>query len=134
MISNRGRLLLGPALCAVVVTGAAVVWANRDVVADDPMESAGLDRRQAADVEFEVPAGTGERLADGDAVEIIPSPLVVEVGDTIRIRNRDRDPILLGPFYVGAHSVTTQRFVAPGRLVGDCIAHPTGRLVVKVRR
>ena len=133
-MSARVRVGLSALVCAALVAVGITVWIDRDAGADDRVAAAGLDRRQAADFEFEVPVGTGERIADGDAVDIMPNPLVVKVGDTIRIRNRDRDPILLGPFYVAAHSVVTQRFVAPGRLVGDCVAHLTGRLVVKVRR
>lgn len=129
---NRRRVLLVTLLCAVA-GATVVVWARRDASGGDAMVAARLGHH-AADFEFEVPAGTGERLADGDPVDVLPNPLVVTVGDTIRIRNRDRDPIVLGPFYIAAHSVLTQRFVAPGRLVGDCIVHATGRLVVDVRR
>ena len=129
-----GRRVAAAAAAIAVVATLAIVWSRRDSAATDRATTeATLDRGRVADFEFEVPAGTGERLADGDPVEVIPNPLVVSVGDTIRIRNRDRDPILLGPFYVAAHSALTQRFVQPGKIVGDCIAHRSGRLVVRVR-
>jgi hypothetical protein len=130
-----GRRVAAVVAAIAVFATLVVVWNRRDSSATDRATAeATLDRGRVADFEFEVPVGTGERLADGDPVEVIPNPLVVSVGDTIRIRNRDRDPILLGPFHVAAHSVLTQRFVHPGRLVGDCLAHPSGRLVVDVRR
>lgn len=128
------RRLTVVAVTIVAVTTLAIVWARWNPAAADRAPIETVSGSGGADFAFEVPAGTGERLADGEPVEIIPNPLVVAVGDTIRIRNRDRDPILLGPFYVAAHSVLTQRFVKPGRIVGDCIAHRSGRLVVQVRR
>jgi hypothetical protein len=127
-----GRTTTAVAVVALVAVVAGLAALRLAPSGDPPTFARDVDAR-SADLTFVIPPGTSQRIQNGETVDLIPSPLIVSVGDTIRIRNLDRDPILLGPFYLGAHQTLTQRFVEPGRYVGDCMAHPTGRLVVKVR-
>jgi hypothetical protein len=87
---------------------------------------------RAADLEFVVPAGTAGRLVRGERVSIVPRELRVRVGDTIRIRNDDTVSQVVGPFYVRAGETLTHRFVSPGRLVGACDLHPSGKLAIVI--
>lgn len=86
----------------------------------------------AAEFDYSIPAGTGDRLDRGETVELLPGEIDAEVGDVIRIVNDDDEGHLLGPFYVGAHETMVQRFSAPGEFVGMCAVHPSGELVVRV--
>ena len=86
-----------------------------------------------ADVDVVIPAGTADRLSEGKGVWLLPAHLVVHVGDTLRIENRDRAPEQVGPYWISAHQTLTQQFVAPGRMQGYCPIHPAGRLVIEIR-
>jgi hypothetical protein len=112
----------------VVVRDLATSRKGRSIVRE-----ASLRTGARPDRDFEIPPGTGRRLLRGETVDVLPSPLVVEVGDRIRIRNRDDAGHVLGPFVVGPHETLVERFTRPGRLTGACRVHSSGRLVVEVR-
>ncbi len=82
--------------------------------------------------EYLIPAGTAAHIASGEPVDIVPERLHVTVGDTIRIRNDDRQAASVGIFYVGAHQSITMRFTEPGQLEGTCDIHPSGRFTIEV--
>lgn len=82
--------------------------------------------------DFHIPAGTGERLAAGEPVEILPRELDVTVGEVIRIVNDDETGHLVGPWFVGAGETLRQRFASPGEFLGVCTVHPSGEIVVTV--
>lgn len=129
------RPVLGPLLAAAAAvalaagTVALVAPGGRDPT---PLLRTPLPGRPP-DYDYVIPAGTADRLARGETVDIIPSPLEVTVGQVIRIRNDDGAPALVGPFYVGAGETLVQEFRSAGRLEGICRLHPSGRLVVDVR-
>ena len=85
-----------------------------------------------ADIEYVIPAGTGERIDAGERVEILPRQLDARVGELIRIENEDDRGQLLGPFFVGAGETLSQRFPSPGTYEGQCSVHPSGELRVVV--
>ena len=85
-----------------------------------------------ATFEYVIPAGAGEALDAGTPLEILPAELQVNVGDTIRIENRDDRGHTVGPFFVGANETLTQRFSTPGEFEGGCTVHPSGELVLIV--
>jgi plastocyanin len=76
--------------------------------------------REGETLEFVVPAGTGDRLAMGETVTIMPSELTFRVGDTIRIRNEDRFPQSVGPYLVAAGEVFELKYGSPGTYEGYC--------------
>jgi plastocyanin len=83
-------------------------------------------------LEYVIPVGAGEALDAGTPLEILPAELQVDVGDTIRIENQDDRGHTVGPFFVGANEVLTQRFSTPGEFEGVCTVHPSGQLVLTV--
>jgi plastocyanin len=86
----------------------------------------------AADYEYLIPAGTAERIAAGETVEILPAELSVHVGEVIRIVNEDSAGHFVGIFYVGPGETVTQRFASPGDFSGLCTIHPSGQITLTV--
>lgn len=84
------------------------------------------------DYDYDIPPGTGERFDRGEEIEIIPAELEVNVGEVLRIVNRDDRDHLIGPFFVGAGETLVQRFSSPGEFEGLCTVHPSGEFVLKV--
>lgn len=86
-----------------------------------------------ATYDYVVPAGTSDRAAAGETIEIMPNELRAKVGEVIRIENRDDHAIDVGPFRVPAKSTLLQKFSKPGEFVGVCLLSPTGsaRIIVE---
>jgi plastocyanin len=84
--------------------------------------------------EYVIAPGTGERIRQGENIEVLPASITFQVGDTIRIRNDDTEGSVVGPFYVHAHSVMTQRFTSPGTYSGLCTVHPSGEIELVVHQ
>ena len=82
--------------------------------------------------DFLIPAGTGDRIDAGEAIEIVPREMVVSVGEAIRIVNQDDRGHTVGVFYVGAGETLTKRFQSPGVLEGECTVHPSGAFTLRV--
>ncbi|MEE8330328.1 MAG: hypothetical protein V3R84_00995 [Acidimicrobiia bacterium] len=110
-------LALVLAACSTASSGALVV--------DDTSQG-------PADYEYFIPAGTADRLAAGEEIEILPAELDVHVGELIRIVNEDDRGHFVGIFYVGAGETVTQRFSAPGDFTGLCTIHPSGEIALRV--
>lgn len=70
--------------------------------------------------EIVVPAGTSARLARGETVAVMPARLEFSVGDTLVIRNDDREATSVGPYWVEAGERFEVRFGEPGRFEGVC--------------
>lgn len=87
-----------------------------------------------ATFDFLVPKGTGELVQRGNEVKIIPNPLVMRVGDVIRIRNQDSVGFTVGPFYVGPNQTMTQIATSPGTFKGACLLHTGEELVVTIQK
>lgn len=114
----------------VVVASLLAACGNDDaregaLVVDDPTAI-------AADYEYVIPLGTGARFDAGEAVEILPGEMVVQVGEVMRIVNQDDRNHLIGPFFVGAGETLTQRFASAGEFTGLCTVHPSGEFVLTV--
>ena len=91
------------------------------LVEDDPTAD-------SFDYDYLIPAGTADRISNGESVEILPAELLVKVGDVIRIVNEDDEGHFVGIFYVGAGETVTQRFTSSGEFIGACTVHPSGQL------
>lgn len=121
-------------LIPVLVVGAIMI--SRDLAGTSGGTT--VEFANAADeVDFEhdyvIPAGTADRIAAGEVVELVPAVLEVEVGDAIRIVNDDDEGHVVGVFYVGPGETLTKRFMAPGELTGACALHSGGEFTVLVR-
>jgi plastocyanin len=130
---SRGQWLALALIVPVVLIGAFV--AARTLGGDDG-PSVGM-RIADADVEdadwfYRIPAGTADRIAAGEPVEIVPAELTVELGDTIRIVNDDSSAHIVGVFFVGAGETVTQQFQSVGVLEGECSVHPSGSFSLRV--
>lgn len=87
-----------------------------------------LSRRAADERGAEHPHGdhlgaTSERINRGKAVNIIPNPFRMAVGEVVRIRNDDTIGFTVGPFYVGPNETMTQKAISPGTFRGVCALH-----------
>lgn len=90
-----------------------------------------VDASTPADFTFTIPKGAG---AARSAEPVLPSPLVLKVGQVVRIVNEDDVGYDLGTFYVGAHETITQRASAVGSYTSACTLHPSGSITLTIVR
>ena len=90
------------------------------------------DSAENADYSYTIPAGSGEAIDRGEALDILPGELKAEVGELFELINLDDRGHLVGPFYVGKGETLRQRFNAPGTFIGACSVHPSGEIVLTV--
>lgn len=81
---------------------------------------------------YDIPAGTGVRLDAGETVEIVPSRLVVHVGDRLVLRNHDDRLHHMGALTVDADSRMELTFGAPGVIEGVCSLNRAGTAKIVV--
>jgi len=84
--------------------------------------------------EYTIPLGTGERIDRGEKVEIVPSKIVLHVGDRFVVHNDDDREHAVGPYVVGAGETLEQRYTTPGLLRGLCTLHQSRELEILVLR
>jgi len=120
------KLLIAFIAAAAVVTTAAIIVSREDSI----LRSSSITT--AADYEYEIPLGTGERTDAGEELDIFPWLLKVHVGESIRIVNKDDRDHLIGAFFVGAGETLTQEFVSPGMLTGECSIRPGSSFTIQV--
>lgn len=80
----------------------------------------------------EIPAGTGDRIAAGEAVEILPPLVELRVGDQIELRNLDDQVHTVGPLTARPGETLLQVFGQAGRFEGDCTLLPSKKVVISV--
>ncbi|MEQ1698969.1 MAG: hypothetical protein ABMA25_02615 [Ilumatobacteraceae bacterium] len=100
--------------------------ATADATGDD------FSPHQTATYEYLVPEGTGERLDDGDTIELMPQTLFVKVGESIYIENQDDRDYNVGPFFVAAGQSLAMRFNTATVLSGECLMNPSGEFQIVV--
>ena len=118
--------ILGALLGAVLLGGA--LWVGAAALLGSSDDASGV----RADHEYVVPAGTAERAAAGEVVDLMPAEIVVRVGETLRIRNDDSYLAMVGPFVVGPGETLTHRFTEPGVIEGFCSLNAEGYFAVRV--
>jgi hypothetical protein len=126
---SRALVVALSALVAVIGVGWQVA---RALGARDSQVAQLASNAGPADVEIVIPHDATARAARGESVLDVPSPLVVHVGDVLRIVNRDDVAQYVGPFLVGAHSTISERFTEPGLTSSACVLHRSGRLDIRV--
>lgn len=96
----------------------------------------GLSRVLHADVGTDrvivIPAGTAERIAAGEAVELVPADLRFQLRDRLVVINNDRATHVVGPFTVAAGQQLTKRFSEAATIEGSCSLHPGGSITIEV--
>jgi len=120
------KLLIAVIASAAVVATAVIVLSGDDSI----LRTASITT--AADYEYEIPLGAGERTDAGEELNIFPWILKVRVGESIRIVNNDDRDHLIGAFFVGAGETLTQEFVSPGMLTGECSIRPGSSFTIQV--
>lgn len=83
-------------------------------------------------VTYVVPAGTADKVAQGVKVELMPSVVRLDVGDSLVIRNDDDQTAAVGPYIVKAGATLTQKFRRPQYLVGECTISGSGEIKIIV--
>ena len=131
---SRVQIVVLAILVPAVLIGAYVLGTR---TGGDDDRTGGIAVTRADDAtdfqhDYLIPAGTADRMAAGEAVEIVPAELVVEVGDAIRIVNADDTDHIVGVFYVAAGETLTQRFQSVAVLEGECSVHPSGAFTLRV--
>ena len=121
------RRIIGLLLASVVIVAAGAGCGSGDTAG--PGDTAGS---QEPTFSFVIPAGSNERIAQGEPLDILPRELVAQRNDTIIITNEDDAPHFLGPWFLGPHETLRQRFVEVGVFEGECTVHPSGEFTVIV--
>ena len=131
--TSRTRWLVLAVLVPLVIVGALVAGsALRD---DD--DTTGIAIGDASDetvfdYDFTIPAGTGDRIASGEDVAVVPAELEVRVGESIRIVNEDDQDHYVGVFFVAAGETMRQTFRSAGELENLCTVHSSGSFRLRV--
>lgn len=94
---------------------------------------AGGGHREPVTYRYVIPAGTGDRIAAGEQVEIVPSRLVVHVGDRLLLRNRDDIQHHMGPLLVDPDGLLSMSFSDEGTIEGVCTLNEAGQAKIIVK-
>lgn len=81
---------------------------------------------------FVIPAGAGDRIDEGEPLDVLPRELVAQLDETVIIVNEDDQAHLLGPWFVGPGETLRQRFTQEGVFEDSCTVHPSGKFTVVV--
>jgi plastocyanin len=81
---------------------------------------------------FVIPAGSADRIQQGEQLDILPRELVAQLNETVIIVNEDDEAHVLGPWFVGAGETLRQRFTTEGVFEDKCTVHPSGQFTVVV--
>ena len=92
----------------------------------------GSDDAEQPTYSYVIPAGAGDRIEQGEPLDILPRELVAQLNETIIIVNEDDHAHLLGPWFVGAGETLRQRFTTEGVFEDKCTVHPSGQFTVVV--
>jgi len=85
-------------------------------------------------VELLIPAGTAERVAQGEAAPGIPEKMTFVVGDVLEVRNEDSVDHQLGPVWVPAGSTGKLVLKDANRYAYSCSFVPSRYLGLDVRQ
>jgi hypothetical protein len=83
-------------------------------------------------VTFVVPEGTTERVFFGEAIDLMPDRVELDVGDTLVVRNDDVETMVVGPFTVRPGETLSQHFQRPQTLIGECTLSGSGEIEIVV--
>jgi plastocyanin len=130
---GRTRWIVLAVLVPLVVVGALVIGAALRGDDDGTGISIGdASEETVFDYDFTIPAGTGDRIAAGEDVAVVPAELEVKVGESIRIVNQDDQDHYVGVFFVAAGETMRQTFRSAGELENLCTVHSSGSFTLRV--
>lgn len=93
----------------------------------------GGNGREPVTYRYVIPAGTGDRIAAGEQVEIVPARLVVHVGDRLLLRNKDDVQHHMGPLLVDPNGLLSMSFSDEGTIEGVCTLNEAGQAKIIVK-
>ncbi len=79
-----------------------------------------------------IPAGTGDRMAAGEDVELIPADLSFRLRDRLVVINNDDQVHQVGPFTVAPGDRLEKEFSEAASIEGFCSLHPSGRITITI--
>ncbi len=121
ILSTRARVIILLATIAMIGAGGFFLW------------QATTDRQRQ--LIFEIPPGTAARIAAGEAVNIFPSTIVIDLRqhDTLIIQNNDSEEVTIGPFKIVPGQRFVQRYWNPGTYELICSVHQGEQLRIVVQ-
>ena len=128
------KLDIGPYLVRLVITILVSV-----VVVAAINEGAYLFQKEKYDrppktIQMVIPAGTAERLAEGESIDSIPEKMVFVIGDVLEVINQDAVSHQLGPVWVPAGATGRLELNEPNRYAYSCSFSNTRYLGLDVRK
>jgi len=84
-------------------------------------------------IELTIPAGTAEKIAQGQAAPGIPTDMGFVLGDTLVVINQDTVAHQLGPLWIPATSTASLQLQQVGNLAFQCSFEPTHYFGLDVR-
>jgi len=93
----------------------------------------GEESREPKTFRYVIPAGTGDRVAAGEEVEIVPARLVVHIGDRLLLRNKDDVQHHMGPLLVDPNGLLSMNFSDEGTIEGVCTLNEAGQAKIIVK-
>lgn len=90
--------------------------------------------RPAQDIELVIPAGTAERVAEGEEVPSIPDELIFITGDTLVVVNEDTTVHELGPLVIPPGSSASLQMDDESNYDYTCSFRPSQYLGLQVRQ
>ena len=85
-------------------------------------------------IQLVIPAGTAQRVANGEAVPSIPAEMVFVLGDTLEVKNEDSVSHELGPIWVPPGATGSLLMQEAQNLTLHCSFQPTQYLGLDVRQ
>ncbi len=121
ILSTRARVIILLATIAMIGVVGFFLW------------QATTDRQRQ--LIFEIPPGTAARIAAGEAVNIFPSTIVIDLRqhDTLIIQNNDSEEVTIGPFKIVPGQRFVQRYWNPGTYELICSVHQGEQLRIVVQ-
>lgn len=110
------------ALAATFIVNEGAYWLQRD-----------SSERAAGVVKLVIPAGTAERVAQGEPMPSIPNTLSFVIGDTLQVENQDSVSHQLGPIFVPPHSTGSLVLKEANHFAMSCSFTPSRYLGLDVR-
>ena len=79
-----------------------------------------------------IPAGTGDRMAAGEDVNLLPPDLSFKLRDHLIVVNEDDQVHQVGPFTVAPGDRLDKEFSEAATIEGFCSLHPSGRITITI--
>jgi len=114
------RLIVGLGLAMALLVGCGGVNSDEEIAAT------GVVHR------FVVPLGTGDAIDRGEAVDVMPNRLSIEVGDAVEIVNEDDRGHNVGLFFVGEGETVSQVFPSVADFTEACSVSSSGEFTIIV--